>query len=223
MSQLPPVPPPPVAGPFDPPPRPYRPGLRGWGVGLIWTGSVLLVIAIAAATFSLFFFLRTVPFGVLDLSGRPGPEVIASGSLPGEAALDVAEPARYTIWQMSSSSDPDFLSFEDVTVTGPETVRVDPAFVAETSSSGSTVASAVASFQADEAGSYLITVASGADAPEDALFLVTEGGGFGEFFLGLNATILLGFAGIGGGLLGTTLLTIGIVLRVLAGKKPTRG
>ncbi len=187
---------------------------RGAAV-LVVAGAVVLVGALVAGVLGVTLFLRAIPTGVVQSGGAPGPAAIASGTVPGEAEVDVADGEPYTVWAVVAPGEVAFAA-DDVGVTcDGSVVLVSAPSVTGSSGAGTTSAETVGEFTAPADGTCTVAVSTAQGAPSES-FLVTEGWRFGEFFATVGGTVLLWLLAIGGGLLGLGLLVGGIVWRVVA-------
>lgn len=200
----------PYPGTAPPPPR----STRG-ATALITVGAVLLVVALVAAVLGVTTFVRALPTGVVDGTGEPGTEALASGDVPGEAELALTGGEPFSVWAVVPVGAAGF-DADDVTVACPEgDLDVRHPSVSGSSGFGSHEATTVAEVTSPTTQTCTVVVAQGTASP-GTTFVVTEGWRFGEFFATVGGTILLWFVAIGGGLVGTAMLIGGIVWRVLA-------
>ncbi|WP_125777785.1 hypothetical protein [Antribacter gilvus] len=197
----------------SPGPAPAPRSTRGAKI-LTFAGAAVLLVALAAVVVAVVLFLRAVPTGIVTADGGPGSAALASGPVGGSAELEVAEPGRYTVWQVSGDED-EFLAADDVAVTPGGDVTVSSPAVSQSFGRGGAEAIAVADLVVTTPGDYVVTVLT-PDAPAGSTFVVTEGTGFREFFTGLGGTIAAWFVAIGGGIVGVMMLTGGIVWWALA-------
>lgn len=197
-------------------PRPPRPPRSTKGAtALVVVGAVVMVLALVAGVLGATTFVRALPTGVVDATGRPGSDALASGDVPGEAEVDLVGGQPYTVWAVRPAGDDGF-SVADVTVTCPDgELGVGWPGVTGNAGLGAYEATTVAEVSAATSQRCTVAVAAGSSDP-GTTFVVTEGWRFGEFFTTIGGTILLWFVAVGGGLLGVGLLIGGIVWRVLA-------
>ncbi|WP_265521318.1 hypothetical protein [Oerskovia flava] len=181
-------------------------------------GAVVCVLALAALALGVTFFLRAVPLDVLEADGSPGPRTLASAPEPGSVDLTVVAGTTYTVWTVrdaGATSLGGVVGVDDITVVdgSGEEVTVRYPTVSGNASRGGRTAVATADLVATEDGTVTITLD---DRASGNGFLVTEGWEFGAFFATVGGTVLLWFAGIGGGIVGAGLLIGGIIWWVVA-------
>lgn len=225
-----------------PPPAPKTASTTGPKI-LTFSGIAVLLIGLVALIFAITSMVSTLPLNVITSQGQPG-----SGSLAG---LTVAEDHEFTspgglsydLWEVQQSPNGQFgLDRESVTVIGPDGVRVTVrgSEVSGSSSVDGFKAQSFASFAAQQAGSYTITITpapgysgpssnfSGAEGSEanntgtvDAV--ITKGSEFTTLFTGVFTFIGGIMVGIAGLLLGGGLTIGGIAWWINANGRRKRG
>lgn len=212
--------PPTVAAPEHDPfaPRPLRPpapaaGRTGAGpVALLVSGAVALVLAVVVAVLGGRLLLSTLPLGVLDAQGRPGPDVVAEAPAPGTAEVTLAADTTYTVLLRSLPRGAGLDG--DLAATGPDgtDVRVRRSSISLETTRGGQQARAVAELTTGEAGVHVLVVPAPTDASPASVLLV-ESTGAGALLGGVLGTVASVLAALTLGALGIGLVVGGLIWR----------
>ena len=177
---------------------------------LVAVGVTLVVLGIVALVFGIITFTRTLPLGVLDGSGGPGPDVLAAAEAPGELSIALAADEPVTIWATSVERGAGPRWHVEVRAADGTTQRTH-AGVSSTMRSNGMRAVSVADFTPPAAGTYVISVRAQETTSPAGHVLVTEAVPVPTFITRLLTGIGLFFVAAAAGTLGIALGTAGAI------------
>lgn len=188
--------------------------LVGVGVALVVLGLVALVLGIVS-------FTRTLPLGILDGDGEPGPDTIASAEAPGEISITLAAEEPVTIWATSIDRGQGPSWTVEVRSADGAPQRTTTGVSATTQRAGVRAVS-VADFTPSVAGTYLISLEATETMGPIGHLLVTEAVPVPTFATLLLTGIGLVFVAAALGSLGVTLGIAGAVWWIVSANKDRR-